>query len=97
MNTTGVFRPIMPIVVEAIRESSGVSSAQKCHFENKQGDRIYSTVTNSDSMRRYQETGTSDALFVAIDVYVDGTTLSKSGSQKFLRSASTARKCKGEI
>lgn len=79
-NKRGAFRDPMDIMKEEISSNGGVDGlVQPGTKLSASGDRIYSTRTNSRLMHSYKTL--VNGIIVVVDIYCDGATLSKSGSQ----------------
>ena len=81
MNTTGVYREVLPLIANQVKIAGGLGAVLPYCEEQHNGVRHYSKPTNSDSIRDHFDAMKTDAPLIFIDLYADGTTLAKSGSQ----------------
>lgn len=72
---------VLSILRKEIESSGRLTSIVIQANEFRDGKIIYSSAMNSHFMRNYAESFDGGTLFVAIDLYADSNTLSKSGSQ----------------
>ncbi|CAN8063786.1 unnamed protein product [Agarophyton chilense] len=80
-NETGVFRSTLELMMEEVETAGGAASVQSFTANNKQNERRYSAPWNSRMIGKYSQNNGPNVVIVAIDLYCDGTILSKSGSQ----------------
>ncbi|KAI0558896.1 Zinc finger C2H2-type domain containing protein [Gracilaria domingensis] len=89
-NYTGVFRSAFDLMMNELKAAGGSSALQSFTLSHDHlRQRVFSAPWDSNAMMRYhlQHRDQRNARVVLIDLYCDGTTLSKSGSQ----SANTMR------
>lgn len=79
-NRTGVFRPVLDLMLSKITEARGASAVISFCEEHKQDQRVFSAPWNSEHMREYARELGEKGLVVLVDLYSDRTTLSSSGT-----------------
>ena len=80
-NRTGVFRPVLDLLLSKITESGGASAVIPFCEEHKHDQRVFSAPWNSEHMGEYARELGEKGLVVLVDLYSDSTTLSSSGTQ----------------
>eukprot|EP00171_Calliarthron_tuberculosum_P003409 IDg3409t1 len=81
VNSTGVFRSAIPIIIDIVNNAGGLSAVTKSELQYRNGDRVYSSPMDSDSMYAYKEEMPAGSVIIGLDLFSDGTTVSNSGSQ----------------
>lgn len=86
-NRPGVLRSIMGVLREQLDQRGGIHAIRPFSKDMKSGKRAFSCPVNSNAMQEYEKHNQLGGIVMGIDLYSDGTTLAKSGSQ----SANTVR------
>ncbi len=82
MNQTGVYRPALPLLLKELHKAGGVSAVKSfSETYDASGRRLFSAPWNSNAMKEYQLFLPPGSQQILVDVYSDGATISKSGSQ----------------
>lgn len=81
LNETGVFRSEFELLFQQLERADGISAIVSFAEEHKDGKRSFSAPWNANAMRDYQKLLKFGGHLVGIDLFSDGATLSKSGSQ----------------
>lgn len=76
-----MYRSVLDLVFKQLVKARGTSSIVPFAECERNGERVFSAPHNSNAMRDYYENHSMGGHLVGIDVYCDGTTLAKSGSQ----------------
>ena len=78
---SGVFRNALSVIKNAISEAGGPSKLKPWRVQYKDSKRVWSSALEWDCVQAQVSSINSDDLVVTIDMYADGTTLARSGSQ----------------
>ncbi|KAI0557494.1 hypothetical protein FGB62_294g06 [Gracilaria domingensis] len=81
LNRTGVFRPVLRLLLEVINSAGGSKAVVRFREDTERGERVYSNIGNGDALKEYQNAIGDAGIPVLIDLYSDSTTMSSSGTQ----------------
>ena len=86
-NDTGAYRASLNLLLRELDKAGGLPSIVP-FSETKSGNRrAYTSATDSNAMKMYTESNSTNAKILGVDIYCDGKILSSSGTQ----SANTVR------
>lgn len=81
INRTGVFHPVLELLLDKSKLAGGVSMIIPAAEMQGDGKIVFSAPWNTNAMLDFDQRHRVGGHLVAIDVYSDGTSLSRSGSQ----------------
>lgn len=81
LNESGVFRSVIDLMYQQLEGAGGLSAIVPFSEEATDGKRCYSAPWNASAMEEYEKCLPAGFAHVGIDLYSDGATLAKSGSQ----------------